>query len=717
MVYNFKKANWPGLKQQLTHAPWDECFVSDNVDESLSNWCNLFLSAVDKYIPKHFVKNTNDNPWIDKELSLQIKKKNIQRKKLKKSQSSNDLEKYRTLRRETKKLISKKKKDYNKKLSESLFENPKHFWSAVKSTTKSRQSVNFLRTDGTFTTDKMCMADILNKFFHSVFNPREAESPTSTSETLTPSTPQLCDIELADSEVAEVLRHLDPNKACGPDGIPSRLLFELANVIAPSLTRLFNMSLSLGVVPINWKRANITAVFKKDDPSLSCNYRPISLLCVLSKVLERCVHSHSYYHLAPLIYKMQHGFMRGKSTTTQLLEVYHDILEHVASGKEVDAIYLDLSKAFDKVPHNLLLKKLENSGIGGPLLAWFRSYLTDRQQRVVLHGVCSDWLPVTSGVPQGSILGPLLFLIYCNDVQNYIQANSTLALFADDSKLYRSLDLPNAASKSLQHDLDSLQKWSVDMKMVFNTTKCKVMHFSKKKLKTQTSYKLNGQQLEQVTHISDLGITVSSDLSWFKHIENIAAKANKTLGLIKRISKGITDFSTRILLFCTLVRPKLEYASNVWSPRAVKHRSLIENVQRRATKFILNYPKEMTYRERLIATNLLPLEFRREIADLILLYKSKTGLIPMDVNNFLCSYEPGFRSRNYNKNNYYFLLKHKQQYFRNSFFVRSASLWNSLPADLKLCGSLNSFKVSIRKHYVSKLISYSPPGFTSIYKL
>jgi hypothetical protein len=176
--------------------------------------------------------------------------------------------------------------------------------------------------------------------------------------------------------------------------------------------------------------------------------------------------------------------MRGKSTTTQLLEVYHDILEHVASGKEVDAIFLDLSKAFDKVPHNLLLKKLENSGIGGPLLAWFRSYLTDQQQCVVLHGVCSDWILVTSGIPQGSILGPLLFLIYCNDVQNYIQANSTLTLFADDSKLYRSLDLPNA-STSLQHDLDSLQIWSVDMKMDFNTTKCKVMHFSKKKLKTE----------------------------------------------------------------------------------------------------------------------------------------------------------------------------------------------------------------------------------------
>ena len=168
MVYNFKKANWHGLKQQLTHTSWDECFVPDNIDESLSNCCDLFLSAVDKYIPKHFVKNTSDHPWIDKELSLQIKKKNIQRKKLKQTQSSHDLEKYRKLQRES------------KKLTESMFKDPKRFWSAVKSTRTSRPTVNFLRTDDTFTTDKLCMTNILNTFFHSVFNPREAEPPTST---------------------------------------------------------------------------------------------------------------------------------------------------------------------------------------------------------------------------------------------------------------------------------------------------------------------------------------------------------------------------------------------------------------------------------------------------------------------------------------------------------------------------------------------------------
>ena len=369
LVYNFKKANWAGLKEQLTHAPWDECFVPSNIDESLSNWCDLFLKAVDDHIPKYNIKNVYDHPWIDKELLHLIKKKNIQRKKFRKTQSSVDYELYKKTRRDTKQLISKKKKDYNKKLTESLFENPKRFWSSVKLSTKTRQNVNFLRTDNDFTTDKLCMANILNKFFHSVFNAQDTETPAMPSKLSIPSCSQLSNIVLTEFEVAEVLRYLDPQKACGPDGIPSRLLLELADEIAPSLSKLLNMSLSLGVVPSKWKLANITPVFKADDSTLSSNYRPISLLCVLSKVLERCIHNHSYQHLAPLIYDRQHGFVKGKSTTTQLLEVYQDIMESVVSSKEVDAIYLDLSKAFDKVPHNLLLQKLENSGISGSLLS------------------------------------------------------------------------------------------------------------------------------------------------------------------------------------------------------------------------------------------------------------------------------------------------------------------------------------------------------------
>ena len=255
------------------------------------------------------------------------------------------------------------------------------------------------------------------------------------------------------------------------------------------------------------------------------------------------------------------------------------------------------------------------------------------------------------------------------------------------------------------------RKTSTTFVMEFNQNKCMTMHISRKKLSSHTRYTLDGQPLKQVAHISDLGITVSSDLSWSRHIEITAAKANKTLGLIKRICRDIHDPTTRRFLYCSLVKPKLEYASNVWSPNTIKYRSIIENVQRRATKFILNYPKDMPYPERLVETNLLPLEFRREMSDLQLLHKAKMGLISMDINKYLSIHEPGYKSRsNYNVNNFHFVLKHKQNYFKNLFFVRSASLWNNLPIELKSHVSISIFRNGLQRYYKAKLPLYCPPG-------
>ena len=348
----------------LSNNRWDLCFVPGNIDETLSNWCCMFLSAVDKYIPKHYIKRTHNHPWIDKELLKLIKKKIYKEEiKLKKFPSTFILEKYKNLRCLTKQLITQKKKQYNINLTESLYENPRRFWSAVKHSTENRKDINFLKTNNSYITNNVEIANILNTFFHSVFNPKDSESSTTPPLPLKSTMGELSSIQLSEVEVVGVLRNLNSRKACGPDNIPNRLLSELAEVISTSLYDVFNMSLALGVVPLQWKMANITPVHKREDPTLATNYRPISLLCTLSKVLERCVHNHCYHYLEPHMYHMQHGFIRGKSTTTQLLEVYHEILESVASGNEVDAIYLDFSKAFDKVPHHLLLKKLETLGI------------------------------------------------------------------------------------------------------------------------------------------------------------------------------------------------------------------------------------------------------------------------------------------------------------------------------------------------------------------
>ena len=419
-------------------------------------------------------------------------------------------------------MLMRKKKEHAEKLKASISEKPKRFWSYIKSSTSDRPSPNFLRDGHKLVTDIRDRANIVNKFFSSVFNPASTASPTLSAPPSSGVVEKLDSIELTASEVREVLLSLDPNKACGPDNIPGALLKNTAAEIAPFLCKIFNFSLSRGVVPVLWKRANVTPVFKKDDPTLAENYRPISLLCIVSKVLERCIFNHCYTHFAPPLYNLQHGFLRGKSTVTQLLEVYHDILDMIAGGQEIDVIHLDLSKAFDKVPHDLLLTKLHRHGISGTALRWFEGYLSNRQQRVVLEGTFSDWLPVTSGVPQGSILGPLLFLVFANEMPSYVQNGSSLALFAEDSKLYRPLSSVSS-SALLQSDLDGLHSWSSDHRMTFNTTKCKVFRMSKRRScrKPLNTYHVGEEILLHSPEISDLGVSVSGNCTWTSHIEQI----------------------------------------------------------------------------------------------------------------------------------------------------------------------------------------------------
>ena len=284
----------------------------------------------------------------------------------------------------------------------------------------------------------------------------------------------------------------------------------------------------------------------------------------------------------------------------------------------------------------------------------------------------------------------------------------TRTLFADDSKLFLLLVQPNS-SYVLQNDLDNLINWTTDNQMELNHTKCKALRISRKKTPFQTNYSINGHTIEQVTTMKDLGVIMSKDLSWSRHIESIVSQANKTLGLIKRTCKDVKNVQTRRTLYCALVRSKLEYASNVWSPYTIKHKLLIENVQRRATRFILNYLKDMCYKERLQKINLLSLEFRREISDLILLFKAKYNLITLDITKHTCTFNPGYKSRNYDKNDFHLIIKHNQNYFRESYFVRSAKLWNSLPPEIKSSDILASFRTRVINLYNSKLITYELP--------
>ena len=526
------------------------------------------------------------------------------------------------------------------------------------------------------------IAELFNDYFSSIVSGSD-----KTTQTDNPSSPTDCNLSeliLSPDDVLAALLSLDTNKATGPDEIPPRLLKECAHQIAPSLCLLFNQSLRHGSLPEEWKLANIIPIHKKGDISNVENYRPISLLCVTSKVLERCVLRNLRDYLMSLINSAQHGFIPGRSCTTQLVEVLHYIGSILDSGKQTDIIFMDMSKAFDKVSHTALINKLQQYNIGGSLLQWFTSYLYDRQQRVTTLGATSSKKPVCSGVPQGSILGPILFLLYVNDLPDAV-TNSTVACFADDTKIFRRIDSITDAML-LQDDINNLQSWSMSSGLVFNEGKCKSISITRRSQPIHHLYSIKGKELALIPAEKDLGIWIASDLTWSKHILDRCARANKLLGFIKRCSGEISDARTRRTLYLSLVRSVFGYSSQVWSPQTVTLIQRMERVQRRATKYILNLPYlcSETYRERLVSLGLLPLSYWHEYLDLVFFFKAVNGLVDVshDVLPEVMSQTRTTRSSSGNQISFR-PAKCKTSTYQRSFFIRASRTWNSLPTTLR----------------------------------
>ena len=309
------------------------------------------------------------------------------------------------------------------------------------------------------------------------------------------------------------------------------------------------------------------------------------------------MHVHVSEFVESSLSNLQHGFRKRRSCVTQLLGVLHDVGKALDSGQEADVIYLDFSKAFDSVSHKNLLLKLKQHGISGSLLSWFADYLNERRQRVVLEGVSSSFLNVTSGVPQGSVLGPLLFLIYANDLPN-AASHSIAPMFVDDSKCYRQISHPR--DRDLQDDLNSLHQWSQTWDLHFNTKKCATLRFSRKKTPiAPQDYSLNQQLIKSSSTQGDLGILVKDHLKWSPHIINVVAKANRMLGFLRRKCFHLTDVRARRLLYLSLVRSHLSFVCGIWAPQGPSADLLrLEGIQRRATKFVLQ-DYETSYVDRL----------------------------------------------------------------------------------------------------------------------
>ena len=375
-------------------------------------------------------------------------------------------------------------------------------------------------------------------------------------------------------------------KASGPDLVNGIVLKEISSELSTPLATLFNFSLRIGKVPRQWKLAHVCAIFKKNDPHDASNYRPISLLSVLSKVLERIIHKHvfNFFLQHNVITSLQSGFVPKDSTVNQLTSVYHSFCQALDEGKEIRAVFCDISKAFDRVWHRGLLFKLQKSGISGRLLTWFENYLSDRTQCVVLSGTHSDIVHISAGVPQGSILGPLLFLIYINDIVEDIHCK--IRLFADDTTLYIIVDNPLHAAITLNSDLEKINHWASRWLVSFNPSKTQSLLISRKHNKPfHPPILMNNTIIQEVENHKHLGITLSSSGTWHEHISSIKQKAWQRINALRKFKFTLDRHSLEIM-YKTFIRPTLEYADTVWDNITLAEQDDLERIQLEAARII-----------------------------------------------------------------------------------------------------------------------------------
>ena len=490
------------------------------------------------------------------------------------------------------------------------------------------------------------------------------------------------EIHVSQSGIEKLLKGLNPHKAAGPDKFKPIVLQTLYKELAPILQLIYQRSLDSGKLPSIWKEANVSPIFKKGDKSDPANYRPISLTCVLCKVLEHVVASSISRHFTEqnILFDLQHGFREKRSCETQLIMLVDELAKNMQAKKQTDLILLDFSKAFDKVAHEKLLLKLHFYGIRGNTLNWIKDFLDNRSQSVLLNGSNSDSIPVSSGVPQGSVLGPILFLAYINDLPD--QVKSRVRLFADDTAMYLALDKPGD-SEILQKDLESLEKWEKLWDMSFNPSKCQVIHVTRSKSPSQAIYYLHGCALESVSSAKYLGVTVSEDLSWSDHINNITKKANQTLGFIKRNIR-VHNRDLKSTAYKTLVRPQLEYASTVWSPHTDQDIGKLESVQRRAARWVTrDYRQTSSVSTMLQDLNWRTLDQRRIDSRLVLLYKVTYDLIR--------NTRPSSRNHSYA----YRQITTLRDYYKYTFFPRTIIHWNALPPHIPVLPTLAQFSIAV----------------------
>jgi len=599
IYYDYRNGNISGLSDFLANFDWLALFSDNDININIDKFYELFLASIDEFVPKKSFKSLpNYPPHFTKELIKLRNYKNRCRVKFKKHPCVYNKNK----KIDSHKLFIKKNKEiyneYIQAIESKIYYDPKCFWKFVNSKCKSSEMPTTMYFEQNRSSDLNVIVEYFKNFFQSVYKSEDCSNFRSNLNQC----PVQFDVPYVSE--SEIINELNSFKnGCGPDGVSSYILKLLKYQLCYPLKLLFDKSLKTSTFPQRWKISSITPIYKAGDRSNIANYRGISILSSIPKLFEAILTRYIFFNIKNIISTSQHGFFKGRSTTTNLIEFQREIIDTFESHSQLDVGFVDFTKAFDSVQHQIIICKLKVFGLSEKFVNWVGSYLSDRIQYVKINRFKSSKINVLSGVPQGSHLGPLLFTIFVNDLLDVMRYSKGL-MYADDMKLLCRIGDHSDAAK-LQSDLDSLSLWCSINHLNLNIKKCAVMSFSRKKSLLNYDYKINNETLTRVAQITDLGVTFDPTLSFIPHINKIIAKSSSLLGFIQRLSKDFKDKKTLQILYSSLVRSNLEYAIVVWAPHYNVHIERIEKIQRKFTRQIFfkfdlfNIDRGLTYLDNL----------------------------------------------------------------------------------------------------------------------
>ena len=714
------------FQANLLHTDWSCVLLCDNACKAWELFKNLFVSVINNVAPVKQVRiKQRTEPWIDSDILHAINLRDNAFTRYRKDKSVDNFNTFKVLRNKAQSMIKSAKKGFFTETLELHKNDSKSLWTILKNLglpskkgLSSTGSNICLNIDGNICFDKGSNANCFNEFYTTVASKLVEKLPAcvhkfgksfvtkyyfnlgvvsnSHSFSLVP-----------ESQVLKYLNNLTANKATGLDAIPSRFVKDGSSIIAQPLAHIINLSLIQGVVPDDLKSARVVPIFKKNDKTSVGNYRPVSILSILSKIYEKVVYDQveSYFKANKLLYKFQSGFRSGFSTDTCLIHLTDFIRMEMDKGHIIGMILLDLQKAFDTVDHSILLMKLSAAGLGDDILRWFTSYLSSRQQLVDVSGTHSASAPVTCGVPQGSILGPLLFLIYVNDMSAVVK--NKLLLYADDSGILVSGKNKSDVEMSLKEDLHLVSQWLIDNKLSLHLGKTESILFGSK-YRTRSTPGLditcNGTDIKPSHCVKYLGVTLDQNLSFEAMANSVLKKANARLKYLYRKKEYLTQH-TKKLLVMSLIQCHYDYACSIWYHGLSKFlKNRLQTTQNKLIRFILDLDaRSHISAEHFKSLNWLPVNKRVDQIVLGHVFRIKHGLAPdymmehFTPQDSIHSYSTRLSGKGA------FAVPKVKGFGSKSFCSIGCSLWNSLPAKISLIENVSSFKLTLRNYMLDNL--------------